>query len=516
MAILNVLCVAALLVQVISSVPMGISVEKDLEDLEGNCSTALLQTSAKVSQALDPPEYYWVQRGGKPTNFGYTKYTAPSNFSKKSPAWTWQNEDDEQVRHSPLIDDKMNLYVMTTLKLRKFSPDGKVLWTWHPEEGLMTASPALYQGGVYLLSAGASQSGNSPRPEFVTVHAVDMETGQLRWKKVIPGSAGPDSQSVFVYNDTCIIPMETGPDAQGTNKFAAVSALNGSSLWEYSMDEVVWNAAITTPGDGTLLFAGSCGGAFRISFGGGLIWRSGPEPEPDKMCSTGGGTLGPNGVYYTEYNKAENKTSHVSAYRVSDGVLLWEKTFPNYGGGQYPAVGPLGKDGPLVVAVAIGDNPGFLSPEVYKTRETAEAYFKDPEARKKMGVPNYVNAVVVMDASTGNEIWRWEAPKWDHFAAAGDEGPSVIRRLLTNSPENPFCLPDLQGIPLISGDGTIYSSSSHNGDLTSIRDDNGNGIIEATEVSVFSPHKCFLNSPSLAPGMLVAAPCWGPMYVFKD
>ena len=33
--------------------------------------------------------------------------------------------------------------------------------------------------------------------------------------------------------------------------------------------------------------------------------------------------------------------------------------------------------------------------------------------------------------------------------------------------------------------------------------------------SVFSTHMCFLNSPSVAPGMLVAAPCWGAMYVFK-
>ena len=42
------------------------------------------------------------------------------------------------------------------------------------------------------------------------------------------------------------------------------------------------------------------------------------------------------------------------------------------------------------------------------------------------------------------------------------------------------------------------------------------GIIMILGVaSVFSTHMCFLNSPSVAPGMLVAARCWGPMYVFK-
>lgn len=509
MAILHFACIAAWIFHVLSHPFAKIDEESEL----GNCSTSLLQSSVKVRKAS---EYYWVQRGGKPTSTGYTQYTAPSDFSKP-PAWTWQNEDDEQVRHSPLIDDKMNLYVMTTLKLRKFSPDGKILWTWHVETGKMTCSPALYQGGVYLLSAGDTQGGlDGPPPEFVTAHHVDMETGQLLWKKNITASAAPDSHTLFVYNDTCIVPMKSDPGREGTNKFVALSAKNGSYLWDYTMDEVVWNAVLTTPGDGTLLFAGSCGGAFRISFGGELIWRSGTEPRPNTMCSTGGGSLGPNGVYYTEYNWKEDMRAHVTAYRVSDGAVLWQKTFPNYPGGQYPAVGPLGKDGPLVVAVAIGDNPGFPDPKVWKTKESAEAYFKDPEARKKMGVPNNRNAIVVMDASTGNEIWRWEAPKWDHFAAAGDEDENMIRRLSTHSPENPICLPDLQGIPLISGDGTIYSSSSQSGDLTAIRDANGNGIIEATEISVFSPHKCFLNSPSLAPGMLAAAPCWGPMYVFKE
>jgi len=480
-------------------------------DAEDNCSTQFLQTSMKMTNKS--PENYWVQRGGKPTNFGSTEYTAPSNLSKK-PAWIWQNEFDEQVRHSPLIDHMKNIYVQTALQLRKFNPDGSLLWSWHLEEGRMTASPALYKGGVYLLSAVDSKK--SGADDFVTVHSVDMETGQTRWKKHMQGSVGADSQSVLVYNDTCIVPMLVKL-REGTDTLAAVSALNGNFLWDYTIDELVWNAAPTTPGDGTLLFAGSCGGAFRITFGGELLWRSGPEPQPANSCSTGGGSLGPNGVYYTEYTRSDN-SAQVSAYHVSNGTLLWERNFPKYGGGQYPAVGHLGKDGPLVVVTAIGDNPGLPIPlaPLQLIPGATEAYFKDPETRKKLGVPNYVNAVVVMDATTGDVIWRWEEKVWDHFSAAGDEGPEMPQRLLAGKPDGFMCLPDLQGIPLIAGDGTIYASSGHSGDLTAIRDDNNDGIIEPTEVSVFSPGKCFLNSPSLAPGMLVAAPCWGPMYVFKE
>merc|ERR1719436_715945 len=145
-----------------------------------------------------------------------------------------------------------------------------------------------------------------------------------------------------------------------TNSWHAMNASNGDYLWEYVADEVVWNAVPATPGDGTLLFASSCGGASRITFGGQLIWRVGvPRTDTDTFCSTGGGSVGPNGVFYTEYTRPDH-SAHVSAYQISDGKLLWERNFgTDYSGGQYPAVGRLGANGPLAVVVAIGDMPGM-------------------------------------------------------------------------------------------------------------------------------------------------------------
>jgi len=311
-----------------------------------------------------------------------------------------------------------------------------------------------------------------------------------------------------------------GTNDHMTNSWHALNASNGDYLWHYFADEVVWNAAPATPGDGTLLFASSCGGASRITFGGKLIWRVGAPKAPGRFCGTGGGSLGPNGIFYTEYTKNDG-SAQVSAYQVSDGKLMWTRTFEKYGGGQYPAVGKLGPEGPLAVVVAIGDNPGIppwlLFPsESLQNLNGLNKYLHDPDYRKEVHAPRQVNAVVAMDATTGKLLWRWEEDIWDHFAAAGDEDENMLRRAVQRSPENPICLPDLQGIPLITGDGTVYASSSHGGDLTAIRDKNGNGIIDANEVSKFATGKAFLNSPSVAPGLLVAAPCWGPMYVFKD
>eukprot|EP00438_Fugacium_kawagutii_P000259 Skav212304 [mRNA] locus=scaffold732:710861:713874:- [translate_table: standard] len=105
---------------------------------------------------------------------------------------------------------------------------------------------------------------------------------------------------------------------------------------------------------------------------------------------------------------------------------------------------------------------------------------------------------------------------WDHFAAAGDE-EKFVERSLHPTKEGVMCLPDAQGIPVINEiDGTVFFSSSHSGNLTAIRDANNDGIIDANEVTNFAPGSAFLNSPSMAPGILVAAPCWGPTYVFRQ
>lgn len=128
-----------------------------------------------------------------------------------------------------------------------------------------------------------------------------------------------------------------------------------------------------------------------------------------------------------------------------------------------------------------------------------------------------VNAVVALDATTGNLLWRFDEKPWPYSSAAGDFGEDFARRKeeqKTDPRREIMCLPDPQGIPLIAGDGKVYSTSSHNGDMYAIQDLDGDGKISSDEVSTFNTSIGFLNSPALAEGMLVAAPCWGPVYIF--
>jgi len=443
-------------------------------------------------------EYYWSRRGLGLRTDSYSPHTAPRNFSA-GPTWVWQNEWKEKVRHSPLIDADFNLYVATSTRLRKFDSDGHLLWTWHaaPTKRMRTA-PALHNGNIFMQLD--SEDDSTP-----TLMSMSMKTSMVNWQQDLPGvKKSMDAESLLVANDTLFLGAMTGAmtDQGGTDTVVAANASDGSLLWKYFAGEIIWNFSPSTPGDGTLLFSSSCGAVFRISFQGELIWKVG-RSHPGVFCTVSGGALGPNGIYYAEYSEGEKGAFNASsindtlaAYNVTDGSLVWKRNLP-YRAAQYPAVGKLGRDGPLAVVAPLGDNPQKPWPKL------AEAAFL------KANGGTMRNFVMALDAGTGETLWISEDTPYPDLVAAGDRDEH-------NATDGEVCYPDAQGIPLIAGDGTVYTSSSHHGDLRAIRDSNNDGVISPSEVSTFKTGQCFLNSPSIAPGMLVAAPCWGPMYVFKS
>jgi len=442
-------------------------------------------------------EYYWSRRGRGLRTDSYSPHTAPRNFSA-GPTWVWQNEFKEMVRHSPLIDTDLNIYVATGVRLRKFDSNGHLQWMWHaaPTQHLQD-SPTLYNGNIFTVIKEEEDSA-------VTLMSMSMSTGMVNWQRHLHGAKkGLDSEALLITNNTMFFGART-LIADGTDTVIAANVSDGSVLWKYVVGETMWNFSPSTPGDGTLLFSSSCGAVFRLSFQGELIWKAG-QSHPGVICGVSGGALGPNGIFYAEYTEAIHLTSALNfnsvndtlaAYNVTDGSLVWKRNLP-YRAAQYPAVGKLGRDGPLAVVAPLGDNPQKPWPKL------AEATFL------KANGGTMRNFVMALDAGTGETLWISEDTPYPDLVAAGDRDEH-------NATDGEVCYPDAQGIPLIAGDGTVYTSSSHHGDLRAIRDSNNDGVISPSEVSTFKTGQCFLNSPSIAPGMLVAAPCWGPMYVFKS
>uniref|UniRef100_A0A7S2K996 PQQ-binding-like beta-propeller repeat protein n=1 Tax=Zooxanthella nutricula TaxID=1333877 RepID=A0A7S2K996_9DINO len=206
--------------------------------------------------------------------------------------------------------------------------------------------------------------------------------------------------------------------------------------------------------------------------------------------------MGPNGIFYAEYRTSlvgpydDDPSDSLAAYRVSDGSLLWRRHLPHRAA-EYPAVGRLGPHGPLAVLVVMGQNPTFNMPAAMDA-----AILKGNGG----GLRSWTMAV---DAVTGEALWTFEDERWNSAVAAG-ETPGRA------------CVPHPHASPTIGGDGTVYVASGLSGALHAIREANGDGAITPDEVTTFHASSAFLHGPALAPGMAVAAPCWGPIYVFRD
>lgn len=449
-------------------------------------------------------EHLWSQRGRDARRSNYAPFSAPASLSK-GPSWMWQNEFDEQVRHSPLIDNKLNIYVATATRLRKFTPNGSVVWMHKlpKDEGKMFSSPALYKGNILLISS--SKSGSS------SIKSISMATGNTQWKRSAPYVQWHDASSVSIANDTMTFAARSSQQQAGhpgNDVVHAVNATSGDHLWIFNAGELLWNFSPASLDDGSLLFGSSCGGVYHVSPEGKLIWRHGQERKPGEFCSTGGGALGANSIFYMVSNNMFFDAVHgaqLTAYDTSNGSLVWKKTLSTVEPGmQAPAIGRLDGNGKLAVLIGTGYGPLPPSP--------ANAALNNASSKF-----HFQNTVLALDAETGSQLWQFWEPPWTEAAGAGEDARFKQRtaRAQFDDREDVMCRPDPQGVPLIGGNGTVYVSSGLSGDLFAIKDVDGNGEIDEHEVDRFSTNNCFLNSPSLASGLLVAAPCWGPMYVFK-
>ena len=286
---------------------------------ECDVSSSWLQMKMQVQKHKSDEGYYWTHRGGDQNCSSAVDWEVP--LISHEPSWVWPNEEDDQVRFSPLIDDKAQIYIATTRRVLKFSRNGQQMWTWMPG-GLLLTCPVLYQGRLYGLAAETLSSRR--------LFAVDMETGTAAWNVTIEGYFGLDANSLFAADGVLLLPQMSSRLSEGTNSIRALNVSDGHQLWDYTGDQVLWNFAPSSPGDGTLLFSGCCGAVFRLALANGsLIWRQG-EGKANAYCGTGGGTLGPNGVFYAESN--QDGHGKLVAYDVSDGRELWQADFDYPGG----------------------------------------------------------------------------------------------------------------------------------------------------------------------------------------
>mmetsp|Transcript_118339 Transcript_118339/g.382015 ORF Transcript_118339/g.382015 Transcript_118339/m.382015 type:complete len:463 (+) Transcript_118339:70-1458(+) len=419
--------------------------------------------------------YFWPSGHGVVGRYSNSPYMGPKNLSA-SLAWSWHHPSGRfhTLTFGTAIDDKKNIYLTASDAIRKFSPNGTLLWTFPAGWGKEFPNAGTLMDGAFYTSATDGR-----------VIAIDMETGKQAWSN--HASLGIDGTNGFVSAHAGVVVAGTHSKSSNT-KVSGFDARTGNKLWSFAPDAPVWNFLASFPGDGTFTFQDLEGRAYRCSLkDGSLIWKAGGVKG---TWTDGSSLLGPNGVVYTVNTFAGqsgfSKSLHgsLNAYNLSDGGLLWNFTTP-MPPNNLPAIGRLGRSPRLSVVQPIGQ-------QVLK------------------GAPTDVYA---FDAETGAVQWIFKGPSQQGPFQAG-ETQGVKDRMLAG--RRPMCLPNPWSAPSIDAAGTVYIGNEE-GNFYALADKDGNGHVEGEgEVSSYNTGACFAGSagPSHAPGMVVIASC-DTMFVFQ-
>jgi len=392
---------------------------------EFGCSTNFLQVGHQAQRRSGgvPNEAPWpTMRGQRPEQFGTTKEV----FGRLTkPAWVWQHPKGQYhtlLSGGTVIDENKNMYQQTAQGVLKLNENGDVLWTFETP-GRSNNQPSLM--GSTLV--GSTTTGNA--------WGVDTATGEALWITKLADDAGGDCGYPAGHQGIFVVGAKAGKTKQvgGNLRIFGLNATDGGKIWEYDLDVPSWNFAPLFPDDTSVTFMDFTGGVFRLNLQTGAeTWKNIPTDSLDSF-SDGGATLGPNKMMYTCSNPgsgtgSEGQTGIVRAFDLSDGKKVWEKTTESPCN-SYPAVGKIRGSDKLAMVVT----PGSF-----------------------MGQPSLHGYVLALDASNGEEMWRFNtAPYTGILNQAKGDAEGVKIRVADGI--QAICLPAHWSSANIDGSGTVYT-----------------------------------------------------------
>lgn len=438
----------------------------------------------RISPGAVTNSYYWPSARGKVGSYGVSEYRAPKNF-KDDLAWSWHHELGRfhTVLFGTAVDDKSNIYLTCAEGLRKFSPNGDLVWEYkrgapgYTLQGEITTSASLFDGMMYSSTTECE------------LFAVDMATGAEVWKTKVSENCGGDSGFTSV-DDSVVI---SAGDASTDNLKWTVkgfSAQNGSQLWSFGTEGPTWTFSPNFAGDGTFTFQDAEGRVYRNRVrDGGRVWVSGGNKD---SWTDGQSLLGSNGIVYAVGNRAGvtsetmDKDTHGNfcAYAFADGKQLWCAETPRPPNGVASLGAVAGHDGSVAV-LPIG-------------------------RQVEQGAPT---DVIAYDARTGRQVWIFDGPTQQGIYQRAEVEGYLERKA---AGVRAMTLPHPWSAPTIDSDGTVIIGSEE-GQLFALRDENSDGVVSgAGEVGSFDALACFHgdSSPAITPD-LMAVSTTDTLYVFK-
>jgi len=439
-----------------------------------------------------------------------TSETLPRNLSS---AFSWNFHHPEGrfrtvMRGNPLIDSASNVLILTENGLFKLSPEGRLLWSYVAKTpALMNVVPCIMDDVVY----GSSMDS--------TTYAVDLQTGKELWSRRYSDSTGVDTHYVDARQGILLAGVDHSAKHGGGNlRVLGINASTSDVLWELKLDLPTWNFSPLFPGDGSFIFMDISGGVHRVMHHTGeRVWYT-PVPEKYKASFTDGGvSIAPDGSAAFACSNAEGDwVGALRAYRISDGVRMWEKLLPT-GCTSWPVIAKTSDWGVLPAGSFI-NRPWVMDLEQWMPGQIKLALhtfslWMGPDMRRLVPIRSLRTEIIAFDTKTGATRWNYRTPDWQRLAAKGDEEGYLER---ASHQRSPICLPTTWGTPTMSGDDTVYVGHV-SGILYAVKDHNGDDYIDPeTEVSSFDMDAAPLpNNPAWAPGMMAVASC-DTLFVFKS
>mmetsp|Transcript_48222 Transcript_48222/g.148859 ORF Transcript_48222/g.148859 Transcript_48222/m.148859 type:complete len:526 (+) Transcript_48222:84-1661(+) len=446
------------------------------------------------------PAHYWPHARGHVRRYSLSNYRGPRNLTRAM-KWSWHHPEGRYhtvVVGAPLLDVHRNIYLTTEDGIRKFSPNGEVLWHYQGASN-MVGSSSLWGNAIF----GNTVDGHT--------FSLDLTSGKELWSKKYAQETGLDPAFVEVHQGVVVAGVDGGKEG-GNKRIVGVDSASGVLMWQFTVKTSIFDFMPVFPDDDTTVFQDSSGGVYRLGLSNGtLLWYTQPETTgKTKPFARGGLTLGlgvDGGVFSCANKKGKGEAGSLGAlrkFRLRDGRLEWERELP-YPCNTWPVYSP--DDNSVVVPIGARPNVPttynfFGSGKQFLTQLHRDNVLAGNTSRSLLGYPALPGAIMAFDAKSGSLQWREEVDPWGAMAAAGDEEGILERKELKN---RAMCMPSHWSAPTVDSMGNIFVGRL-DGFLYEFR--HGGGVVKFYTGSGAGPP-----GVSFAEGMMAYADC-DSLYVF--
>jgi len=344
---------------------------------------------------------------------------------------------------TPVVDSQGNIYIATNLSRTVIvRRDGTIRGTISTGSGL--GNHCLHDRYLYAANSGGC---------FLKI---DIETLEAVLNKKYCDYANSDSWNPVVCEKQQILLTVGGhrsmtPGTVGGNPIIfGVRITNGETAWFKHLPYISYNFLPSVFEDrDCFIFSDNAGGLYCTKISdGSAVWEDTTLPDGYGSFTTGHCASGPNGIIYNAYNlpspkehpggiwnKGAGAGGVIRANVIETGERKWLRHF-DCECHVAPVVAPKGNGSDGFLLVCAQGSQGGQAPASTDT-------VLDDDSESWPSGDAWASWVAAFDADSGDEVWRFAVPLWNHYEARGSLAGDIF-------------LPDCFGSPTASGNGHVY------------------------------------------------------------